>query len=94
MTIDLSAVVVRRPGVLSAPVDDEIVLFNSERNNYIGLDHVGRAVWELIKTPQRVADVCRLLTDEFDATSAEMSPDVVAFMNQMAEEGIVHVVDD
>jgi hypothetical protein len=51
MTIEAGTVVVRTAGLLSAAVDDEIVILNPHRGNYVGLDAIGRAVWDLIEQP-------------------------------------------
>ena len=58
MIIGLSSVVVRRDGLMTAPVDDEIVILNIESDNYVGLDSIGRAVWELIAEPREVIELC------------------------------------
>ena len=92
MTIELSTVVVRRDGLLSAPVDDEIVLLNPHRDNYLGLDKIGRAIWELIEEPCRVSDLCQRLREDFDATTEQIAADVLPFLEEMTEEGLVHVV--
>jgi len=92
VTIDLSTVVVRREGLLSAPVDDEIVLLNPERDNYIGLDAIGRAVWDLLAEPSPVEALCRRLSEDFDATPEQIATDVIAFLDELVDEGIVHVV--
>ncbi|MHB8467265.1 MAG: PqqD family protein [Acidimicrobiales bacterium] len=90
--MELSTVVVRRDGLLTAPVDDEIVILNPERDNYGGLDAIGRSVWELIEHPRRVADLCECLSQEFDATPEQIACDLVPFLDEMADEGIVDVV--
>jgi hypothetical protein len=93
MTIELTTIVARRPGALSAPVDDEIVIFNPDHDNYLGLDRIGRAVWELIEKPQRVSDLCVRLSADFEATPDVIAADVLHFLTETADEGIVRVVE-
>jgi hypothetical protein len=92
MTIELHSVVVRTADLLSTPVDDEIVILNPERDNYVGLDAIGRSVWDLIEQPSEVAALCRTLGEEFDGTAEQIEIDVLAFLSEMADEGIVRVV--
>ncbi len=92
MTIELSTVVVRTAGLLTAPVDDEIVILNPGRDNYVGLDAVGRAVWNLIEQPYEVAELCRKLSQDFDATPEQIAADVLPFLAEIADEGIARVV--
>lgn len=93
MIVGFNTIVARREGLLSAPVDDEIVILNPDRDDYVGLDHVGRAVWDLIETPHRIIDLCQRLSTDFDATPDEIATDVLPFLTEMVGEGIVHVVD-
>jgi hypothetical protein len=92
MTIGLSAVVVRIPGLLTAPVDDEIVILNPSRDNYVGLSASGRAIWDLIEQPSEVAEICRLLSQEYDATPGQIAPDVLRFLAELAAEGVARVI--
>ena len=92
MTIGLSAVVVRTPGLLTAPVDDEIVILNPARDNYVGLSASGRTIWGLIEQPSEVAEICRLLNQEYDATPGQIAADVLPFLAGLAAEGVVRVV--
>jgi hypothetical protein len=92
MTIELSTVVVRTAGLLTAPVDDEIVILNPGRDNYVGLDAVGHAVWNLIEQPYEVAELCRKLSQDFDATPEQIAADVLPFLSEIADEGIARVV--
>jgi hypothetical protein len=92
MTVELRTVVVRTPGLLTAPVDDEIVILNPDRDNYVGLDAIGRAVWDLIEQPHEVAELCRKLSQDFDGTPEQIAADVLPFLAEMAEEGIARVI--
>jgi hypothetical protein len=91
MPIDLSTVVVRTAGLLTAPVDDEIVILNPGRDNYVGLDAVGRAVWDLLEQPHAVAELCRKLSQDFDATPEQIAADLLPFLAEITDEGIARV---
>lgn len=92
MTVELRSVVTRTPGLLSAPVDDEIVILNSDRDNYVGLDAVGRVIWDLIEQPGVVADLCQKLSRDFNATPEQIAADVLPFLTEIVDEGIARVV--
>jgi hypothetical protein len=93
MTIEPCTIVVRTAGLLSAPVDDEIVILNPGRDNYVGLDAVGRAVWDLIEQPREVAELCRKLSQDFDAPPEQVAADVLPFLAELTGEGIARVVE-
>jgi Coenzyme PQQ synthesis protein D (PqqD) len=94
MTIDLHDRVVRTTNLHTARVDDELVILNLERNNYNWLNEVGRAVWDVIESPCEVGDLCRRISQQFDAPEEEIAADILPFLNAMVEEGLARVVAD
>jgi hypothetical protein len=94
MTLTASTVVMRLPGLLSAVVDDEIVIFNPDRDNYVGLDDIGRALWDLLAEPHSVAELCAELGGRFDGAPAVIESDVFGFLGELTTEGIVRVVEE
>ena len=86
MPIDRTTTITRVVGLMAQPVDDDLVILNLATNNYIALDAIGRRVWELLATPQRVDDLCMQLNLEFDATSERIAVDVIRFLEELAAE--------
>lgn len=92
MPIDLFTTVVRTEGLMTAPVDNDLVILNMKGNNYLSLDHIGRRIWELIAVPVTVADLCRQLATEFQGTDEQIAADVLSFLARLEAEGLVRVV--
>lgn len=92
MPLELSTRVVRFPELMSTPVDKEIVILSLASNHYVGLDEIGRRVWELLEQPKRVDELCRQLTREFEATEQQIAGDVLPFLGQLKNEGLLRVV--
>ena len=93
MAIEATTRIVRTEGIMTAPVDQEIVLLNMKGNNYISLDAIGRRIWELLETPVVVDELCRQLGMEFDGTQEQIKTDVLSFLNELEGEGLVCVAD-
>lgn len=93
MAIEATSRVVRTEGVMTAPVDQEIVLLNMKGNNYISLDAIGRRIWEQLESPVVVNDLCRKLCREFNGTLEQISADVILFLAELESEGLVRVAD-
>ena len=93
MAIESNTRVVRTEGIMTAPVDQEIVLLNMKGNNYISLDAIGRRIWELLENPVVVDELCRQLGTEFEATPEQISADVLPFLTELEGEGLVRVAD-
>lgn len=94
MAIDSESVVVRDPQLLFSEMDREVVVLNMAGNNYVGLDVVGSRIWALLQTPQRVEDLCVLLSREYAATAEEIAAGVLPFLSELVSEGLVQVVGD
>jgi Coenzyme PQQ synthesis protein D (PqqD) len=93
MGIEMTATVVRTEGMMTAPVDNEIVILNLKGNNYISLDPIGRRIWELLEVSINVADLCRKLESEFEGTQVQICDDVISFLGELEREGLVRVAD-
>ncbi|MBI2865198.1 MAG: PqqD family protein [Chloroflexi bacterium] len=85
--------VVRVAGLQTAPVQDDLVILDLQRDQYVALDAVGRGIWELIETPRSLEDLCRHLSEEFDAAPEEITADMRAFVEELVKNGLVQVLD-
>ena len=91
-TIDLSSVVRRREGLLANELsDDEAVMLDVDRGMYFGVRVVGKAIWDRLEEQVRVEDLCSDLTEQFDVEPKRCEQDVLAFLEQLREQGLVEV---
>jgi coenzyme PQQ synthesis protein D (PqqD) len=90
VSVELGSIVTRSD-LLCAPVDDEVVLFDAKRGNYLALDPTGRRIWELLAEPRRVETLITLLAREYDGAPDTIAGDVVAFLEELEQQGAVHV---
>jgi len=79
----------RKDGWLAAMVGDELVMMSAENGAYLGLNEVGARIWEIIKTPRALSDICHELADEFETTPQACQPEVEAFLNELTARGAV-----
>jgi len=77
---------------MSTPLDREVVILNPARDNYVGLDEVGKRVWELLAEPTEVRDLCRRVTGEFHGDPERIAAEVVDFLNELAAEGLLAIM--
>lgn len=78
---------------VACEVDGEAVILDLKSETYFGLDPVGTRIWDLIQEPARVEDVCQALLEEYEVDPDRCRREVVDLLNEMAEEGIVEIVD-
>ncbi len=90
-TITRDTTVVRSDDFLASTVDNELVMISLEKGNYYALDDIGSRVWELLAAPVIVADLCAQLQPQFSVTPEQCEADVLGFLADLQEEGMVQV---
>ena len=93
MAIESSTRIIRSGEQMSAPIDGELVILNMAKNNYIGLDEIGRRIWEMLEKPRSVDALCVLLSREFEATPEQIATDMLPFLEELKNEGLIRIVD-
>jgi hypothetical protein len=91
MCLSLLSLVGRNRNVLHAQAGDEIVMMSIEAGAYYGLDKVGRRIWEMLEEPINVSDLCAHLTAEYDVAEEICHADVLTFLAELAEHGIIDI---
>ena len=93
--IELNSVVVQAEGDwLANEIDSDTVLVSIEQGKYYGMEKVGSRIWKLIAQPRIVLAVCDTLLKEFKVSRETCQQDALVFLNQLAEENLVKVVDE
>lgn len=86
-----ASLVMRNDSLMSAPVDDDIVFLNPASDSYVALDAMGRRIWELLAQPMSVAALVDTLSAQFEGDRADIHGDVIAFLEELVNEGLVRV---
>lgn len=86
--------VIKGDEVVSSIMDNETIMMSIENGEYYGINPVGSQIWEQIKTPRKVADICKIMCREFNVEPEQCRRDVVNFLNQMVEKGIIAIADE
>ena len=90
--VALSSVIATSDDLVSSDMDGEIVMMSVDKGEYYGLDETGSRVWTLLETPRQVSELCEILAGEFDVEQEQCERDVLAFLNELAEEELVSIV--
>jgi hypothetical protein len=96
MAVDVSiasdAVVVQDSEPVVATVDDEVVMLSARAGAYFGLNGVGTEIWNMLREPRRLSDLCRELSQRYEADIDTLTRDVTLFLQALIERGLVRVV--
>jgi hypothetical protein len=74
---------------VSTTLGDETVILGMEDGVYYGLDAVGARVWALLASPQRVSELVRIVTSEFDVTPEQCERDVLALLDELSARRLI-----
>ena len=86
------AVIVRKRNVLSTAIADDLVILNEATESFIGLDTIGRRIWDLLETPVRVDDLCDRLANDYAGDRTSIDRDVRAFLVELKAEGLIELL--
>lgn len=89
--ISVESIVGQIEDIVASDIDDEKVMMSVEKGQYYGLDPIGSRVWELIEKPVMVAELIDVLLLKYDVDRETCERDVLAFLEELHEDGIVQV---
>lgn len=92
LAIDVNSTVAQAENLASSELDGETILMGPDWKAYFGMDSSAQRIWKLIAQPCRVADLCKQLTAEYAVEDRTCEQDVCAFLDQLKEEGLLHVL--
>lgn len=78
---------------VSSDLGGETILLSMQTAMYYGLEGVAARVWELLRTPARVGDICDVIESEYDVEPARCQADVLALLREMSAKGLIEVDD-
>ena len=86
-----STIVVASNDQVSSDLAGETVLLSMKTARYYGLADVGARIWSLVREPMSVAAICDAIAREYDVTPDRCQADVVRFLKELAQHGLVEV---
>lgn len=89
--IDTTSVVVASSNQVSSDLAGETVLLDLKSAFYYGLAGVGSRVWELVREPIRVSEICRTIVAEYDVAPDRCEADVLQFLRALAARELIEV---
>jgi hypothetical protein len=92
--ISADTVVVRDSEPIDTTVDDEVVMLSVRAGAYFGLNGVGSEIWNMLREPRRVGDLCAALASTYDADERTLAADVTRFLQALVARGLARIVED
>jgi PqqD family protein of HPr-rel-A system len=76
--------------VVSAELDDEVILLNVETGIYFGLDAIGTEIWSALKQGPSEEDIFAQLLEAYEVEPEQLRQDILSFLDKLREQGLVH----
>jgi hypothetical protein len=89
--VTLSNNIQRNENLLSAAIDDEIVLLDPEQGNYYGLNTVATDIWHLLKKPKSVFTLCQELIEQYDVETELCQKEVLEHLTKLIEQKLITI---
>ena len=86
-----TSVVQQVDGLLTSPIDDELVMMDLASNHYYGLNPISTHIWQQLALPCSLTTLCLQLQQEFEVDAQTCQQDVIQFVQQLLAAGLVKV---
>lgn len=90
--ITVECIISQIEDIVASDIEDEKVMMSIEKGQYFGLEPVGSRIWEMLETPVKVSAIIDALVGQYDVDRQTCERDVLAFLDELDEAGIVQVV--
>ena len=78
---------------VSCDLAGDTAILDLKSGQYYGLNPVGARIWNLIQEPKTVADVLRVIVDEYDVEASSCERDLVKLIEELQGKGLVEIKD-
>jgi hypothetical protein len=92
MPIELSTTVKQSKHQVSCDLNDEVAILNLKSTLYFGLEEVGAYIWQALREPLAVSELCKAVLDRFDVDESRCHTDVFEFLTTLDQAGLVESV--
>lgn len=72
--------------------ENAIVLLHIENGEYYNFNSTGSTLWKALQQPRDVAELARLLAASYECTAEDCQPDVIAWLQETSQKGLVQIV--
>jgi hypothetical protein len=82
-----------RRAFIAADVGKQHVVLNVEKGTYLGLDAVGKGIWERLEQPRTIASLCEELRAVYEVLDRPLfEREVTEFIADLRLHGLIEVI--
>ena len=83
---------IRDPDLVAADMDGDLVMMSIDNGEYYGVGGVGPRVWELLESPRTIEQITAAIVDEFEVEAETCREDILGFIRQLLDMGLVRQI--
>ena len=82
----------QNPVIAWREIDSEAVLVDPRTGRIRVLNHTGTVVWNICGEARTMAEICALVTGEFEVSPQEALEDIRSFIEECVAKDLIHVI--
>lgn len=87
--VSRECVVVARAGLLSCELGEGTVILDLRSGIYYELDAVGARIWDLLRQPTSVQQICDAIVADYDVDPDRCESDLLTLLDSLVTEGLI-----
>lgn len=91
MQVVSDLIVQRRPGLIEAEVDGEIVALHVDNGQCYGFNTTATVIWRMIEQPQSVEAIRDALVGEFDVEPEVCETQLTELLGELERDGLIEM---
>lgn len=77
--------------LLSSQVADELVMLDTKTGDYLGLNQVAADIWNHLKEPITLEELCAKLMDDYDIDEETCVTETVELLKELQKKNLITV---
>ena len=91
LSLSLASIVAANESAISTDLDGEVVILDTSKGVYYGLDAVGATIWSQIQQSATLETVRDAVLQEYDVDPATCERDLMALIQNLSSSGLVRI---
>lgn len=92
MALSRDEYVVQDEEPTAALVDGEVFMLSARAESYFGLGETGSKIWNLIRQPRKVSEICDELVRDYDVEPDACERETLDFLEELLGQRLIRVV--
>lgn len=81
-------------GIAETEFENAVVLLHIENGEYYNFNSTGSELWKALQSPRSLDELILLLTARYECTVEQCRKDILLWLKESYEKGLIKVVND